>query len=305
MKNFITRAITGILYAAALIGCIIWNHVSLLILFTVITALTVWEFTTIVNRNMNLQVNRFITTASAVYLFAAVWMYNSTSDIMDSDIIEFLKGFIGEYPDRAEVFIPYLISILYLLISELYFDRENNILNWAMALMAQLYIALPFAAFNTLCFINTPSGVCYYFWYALSVFIFLWASDTGAYIFGSWLGKHRLFPRISPKKSWEGSIGGGVTAVVASQAIAYFIPFSENIDSITSHLLWAGLAVVVVITGTWGDLVESLLKRRLGIKDSGSILPGHGGMLDRFDSSLIAIPAAVIYVYTIMLNIIH
>lgn len=286
MKNFITRAITGILYAAALIGCIIWNHVSLLILFTVITALTVWEFTTIVNRNMNLQVNRFITTASAVYLFAAVWMYNST--LM-----------------QAEVFIPYLISILYLLISELYFDRENNILNWAMALMAQLYIALPFAAFNTLCFINTPSGVCYYFWYALSVFIFLWASDTGAYIFGSWLGKHRLFPRISPKKSWEGSIGGGVTAVVASQAIAYFIPFSENIDSITSHLLWAGLAVVVVITGTWGDLVESLLKRRLGIKDSGSILPGHGGMLDRFDSSLIAIPAAVIYVYTIMLNIIH
>ena len=286
MKNFITRAITGILYAATLIGCISWNHVSLLILFTVITALTVWEFTTIVNRNMNLQVNRFITTASAVYLFAAVWMYNST--LM-----------------QAEVFIPYLISILYLLISELYFDRENNILNWAMALMAQLYIALPFSAFNTLCFINTPSGVCYYFWYALSVFIFLWASDTGAYIFGSWLGKHRLFPRISPKKSWEGSIGGGVTAVVASQAIAYFIPFSENIYSITSHLLWAGLAVVVVITGTWGDLVESLLKRRLGIKDSGSILPGHGGMLDRFDSSLIAIPAAVIYVYTIMLNIIH
>lgn len=286
MKNFITRAITGILYAAALVGCIIWNPYSLLGLFAAVTALTVWEFTTIVNRNMDLQVNRFITTASGVYLFVAVWAFNT--NIMNS-----------------AVFIPYLISILYLLVSELYFDRKNNILNWAMALMAQLYIALPFAVFNTLCFINTPAGVSYYFWYGLSVFIFLWASDTGAYIFGSWLGKHRLFPRISPKKSWEGSIGGGITAIIASQAIAYFVPFAENIDALTSHLLWAGLAAVVVVAGTWGDLVESLLKRRLGIKDSGNILPGHGGMLDRFDSSLIAIPAAVIYVYTIMLNIIH
>jgi phosphatidate cytidylyltransferase len=171
--------------------------------------------------------------------------------------------------------------------------------------MAQLYIALPFASLNTLCFISTPAGVTYYYWYALSLFIFLWASDTGAYLFGSWLGKHHLFPRISPKKSWEGSIGGGITAIVASQIIASFIPFAETLSDTTSRLLWAGLAVLTVIVGTWGDLVESVLKRRLGIKDSGNILPGHGGMLDRFDSSLLAIPAAVVYVYTIMLNIIH
>jgi phosphatidate cytidylyltransferase len=154
-----------------------------------------------------------------------------------------------------------------------------------------------------LCFINTPSGVTYYYWYALSLFIFLWASDTGAYLFGTWLGKHRLFPRISPKKSWEGSIGGGITAIVASQVIAYFIPFADSITPMMSHILWAGLAILVVIMGTWGDLVESLFKRKVGIKDSGSILPGHGGMLDRFDSSLLAIPAAVVYIYTIMLNL--
>ncbi|MDE7118121.1 MAG: phosphatidate cytidylyltransferase, partial [Bacteroidaceae bacterium] len=110
---------------------------------------------------------------------------------------------------------------------------------------------------------------------------------------------------ISPKKSWEGSIGGGLTAIAASQVIAKFIPFAETLTPLTSHLLWAGLALLTVIVGTWGDLVESLLKRRLGIKDSGNILPGHGGMLDRFDSALLAIPAAVVYVYTIMLNIIH
>jgi phosphatidate cytidylyltransferase len=205
----------------------------------------------------------------------------------------------------AEVFIPYLISIIYLLVSELYFDRPENVQNWSMTFMAQLYIALPFSTLNTLCFISTPAGVTYYYWYALSLFIFLWASDTGAYLFGSWLGKHHLFPRISPKKSWEGSIGGGITAIAASQIIASFIPFAETLSDTTSRLLWAGLALLTVIVGTWGDLVESLLKRRLGIKDSGNILPGHGGMLDRFDSSLLAIPAAVVYVYTIMLNIIH
>ena len=284
MKNLIIRAITGALFVIILVGGIVFNPYSLLILFTIITAMTVWEFTTIVNRHMHLHVNRFITTVAAAYLFVAVWAFNTN-----------IMG--------AEVFIPYLISILYLLVSEIYFDRPDNIQNWGMTFMAQLYIALPFASLNTLCFISTPAGVTYYFWYAL--FIFLWASDTGAYLFGSWLGKHHLFPRISPKKSWEGSIGGGITAIAASQVIAYFIPFAETLTPLTSHLLWAGLALLTVIVGTWGDLVESFLKRRLGIKDSGNILPGHGGMLDRFDSSLLAIPAAVVYVYTIMLNIIH
>ena len=286
MKNLIIRAITGALFVIILVGGIVFNPYSLLILFTIITAMTVWEFTTIVNRHMHLHVNRFITTVAAAYLFVAVWAFNTN-----------IMG--------AEVFIPYLISILYLLVSEIYFDRPDNIQNWGMTFMAQLYIALPFASLNTLSFINTTAGVTYYFWYALSLFIFLWASDTGAYLFGSWLGKHHLFPRISPKKSWEGSIGGGITAIAASQVIAYFIPFAETLTPLTSHLLWAGLALLTVIVGTWGDLVESLLKRRLGIKDSGNILPGHGGMLDRFDSSLLAIPAAVVYVYTIMLNIIH
>ena len=234
---------------------------------------------------MHLHINRFITTVAAAYLFVAVWAFNTN-----------IMG--------AEVFIPYLISIIYLLVSELYFDRSDTIQNWAMALMAQFYIALPFASFNTLCFISTPVGVSFYYWYALSVFIFLWASDSGAYLIGSWLGKHRLFPRISPKKSWEGSIGGGIVAIIVSQVIAAFIPFAENLTSMLCHLLWAGLAMIVVVFGTWGDLVESLLKRKLGIKDSGNILPGHGGMLDRFDSSLLAIPAAVIYIYTVMLNII-
>lgn len=286
VKNFIIRTLTGICFAAAIIGGIVSSPTTLLILFTAITTLTVWEFTTLVNRHMHLHVNRFITTTAAAYLFIAVWAFNTN-----------LMG--------AEVFIPYLISIIYLLISELYFDRPDTLPTWGMTFMAQLYIALPFASLSTLCFVATPAGLSYYYWYALSLFIFLWASDSGAYIFGSLLGKHKLFPRISPKKSWEGSIGGALTALAASQIIATYVPFADSLTPEVSRLLWAGLALITIVVGTWGDLVESLLKRRLDIKDSGHILPGHGGMLDRFDSSLLAIPAAVIYLYTVMMNVIH
>jgi phosphatidate cytidylyltransferase len=161
-------------------------------------------------------------------------------------------------------------------------------------MMAQMYVALPFALLNVLAFHadKVTEQIGYNPILPLSVFIFLWLSDTGAYCFGSLFGKHRLFERISPKKSWEGSVGGAALSMLASLPMAQLFPFM-NVGE------WAGLAIVVVVFGTWGDLTESLLKRRLHIKDSGNILPGHGGMLDRFDSSLLAIPAAVVYLYAI------
>ena len=288
MRNLIIRAASGFLFVVLLVGCIVSHPYAYALLFAVITGLTTWEFCSIVNKNARLQVNRFISTASAVYFFCAMLTYN--------------VGMMG-----SDVFIPYLISIMYLLISELYFDRKENISNWAFALMSQLYVALPFSLLNTLSFIAVPDNsgfgvpqIIYNYWYPLSLFIFLWSSDTGAYCFGSLLGKHRLFPRISPKKSWEGSIGGAVVALAASQIIATYIPFTPGLSEQLSRLAWCGLALCTVVFGTWGDLVESLLKRRLGIKDSGNIIPGHGGMLDRFDSSLMAIPMAVVYLYTIM-----
>lgn len=291
MKNLIIRALTGVIFVALLVGCIVWHPYTFAALFAVISALTTWEFGTIVNRNADLQVNRFITSVSSAYLFIAVLSYNV--NLMD-----------------ATVFIPDLISIMYLMISELYFDRKNNIQNWAFALMSQIYIALPFALLNTMSFVNMPDScflpqLVYYYWYPLALFIFLWSSDTGAYCFGSLLGRHRLFPRVSPKKSWEGSIGGTLVALLASQIIATYIPFCDGLQEHYSRYVWGGFALTVVIFGTWGDLVESLLKRRLGIKDSGNMIPGHGGMLDRFDSSLMAIPAVVIYIYTVIQYIVR
>jgi phosphatidate cytidylyltransferase len=161
-----------------------------------------------------------------------------------------------------------------------------------------MYIALPFSLINVLAFNATSEGyVAFNTLLPLSIFIFLWVNDSGAYCVGSLLGRHKLFPRISPGKSWEGSIGGAVFVLAAAYAISYFL----DTDQMLAMPVWLGLGLVVVVFGTWGDLVESLFKRTLGIKDSGNILPGHGGMLDRFDSSLLAIPAAVIYLYTISL----
>ena len=112
------------------------------------------------------------------------------------------------------------------------------------------------------------------------------------------IGRHKLFPRVSPGKSWEGSIGGAVFVLIAAAIIGWLTADTETSISIP---IWMGLGLVVVVFGTLGDLVESLFKRTLGIKDSGNILPGHGGMLDRFDSSLMAIPASVIYIYSLSL----
>jgi phosphatidate cytidylyltransferase len=161
-------------------------------------------------------------------------------------------------------------------------------------MMSQLYIALPFALLNGIAFIPYPMGplgTVYIYMYPLAVFLFLWSSDTGAYCVGSLLSKkipYKLFPSISPNKSWVGSIGGTLLAVAVAAIVSHFEP------SLTL-LQWIGSALVVAIFGTWGDLVESQIKRQLGIKDSGNILPGHGGFLDRFDSSLLAIPASLLY----------
>ena len=276
ISNFIKRAITGILFVAILVGCILYNSFSFGILFMAISALTIYEFGQLVNsRAEGANVNKTIIMLGGAYLFLAV------------------MGFCIDAAD-SKIFIPYLLLLLYLMISELYLKKANPMLNWAYSMLSQLYIGLPFALLNVLAFHNDPeySSVSYNPILPLSIFIFLWLSDTGAYCVGSLIGKHRLFERISPKKSWEGSIGGGVVAIGASFILAHYF-------TIMSMWEWAGLALVVVIFVTWGDLTESLLKRQLHVKDSGTILPGHGGMLDRFDSALMAIPAAVFYLYAL------
>ena len=282
MNNFIVRTITGVLFVAVLV-CSFLRPQAMVLLFALITGLTIWEFTGLVNEREHVTVNRLISTVAGVYFFFAV------------------AGFSSDLTPSA-VFIPYLVSIIYLMVAELYLKNEDPIHSWAYTMMAQIYIALPFSLLNTLAFHLAPQGyVAYDALLPLSVFVFLWMNDTGAYLCGSLLGKHKLFPRISPGKSWEGSIGGGILVIAVAVLVWYLADQYQMNQLGLTAIEWAGLGITVVIFGTWGDLVESLFKRTLGIKDSGNILPGHGGMLDRFDSSLLAIPAAVVYLYTIML----
>lgn len=275
-NNFIQRAVTGVLFVIVLMGCILYSPLSFGILFTIISALSVHEFAQLVSKSSEVSINKTITALGGAYLFLA------------------LMSFCTQQSVGARVFLPYLGLLLYMMITELYLKKKNPTGNWAYSMLSQLYVALPFALLNVLAFQNSPEtgSVTYNPILPLSIFVFIWLSDTGAYCVGSLIGKHRLFERISPKKSWEGSIGGGIFSIASSLGFAHFFPFMPGWQ-------WVGLAIVVVIFGTWGDLTESLMKRQLGIKDSGNILPGHGGMLDRFDSALMAIPAAVVYLYAL------
>ena len=281
MKNFIIRTITGVIFVAAIVASFLRPE-AMVLLFSIVTGLTIWEFTGLVNEREHVTVNRFICTVAGVYFFYAMTYFCS----------DLYAGVA-----KSVVFIPYLVTIVYLLIAELYLKQDDPIQDWAYTMLSQMYIALPFSLLNVLAFTANGSGmVAFNTLLPLSVFVFLWVNDTGAYCVGSLLGRHKLFPRISPGTSWEGSIGGAVFVLAAAWAVSYFL------DDVMLNLYeWLGLGLIVVIFGTWGDLVESLFKRTLGVKDSGSILPGHGGMLDRFDSSLLAIPAAVIYLYTLSL----
>ena len=269
-------------FVAAIVSCFLRPE-AMVFLFALVTGMTIWEFTGLVNDRSRVSVNQMISTVAGVYFFLA------------------MAGFCSGITPSS-VFVPYLVTLIYLMVAELYLKQEDPVHDWAYTMMSQLYIALPFSLLNVLAFQSDAEGIHFVWVIPLSVFVFLWINDAGAYICGSLLGKHKLFPRISPGKSWEGSIGGGILVILVALAIPHLLPSLTSLSSFhfpLSTLEWAGLGLVVVVFGTWGDLVESLFKRTLGIKDSGHILPGHGGMLDRFDSTLMAVPAAVVYLYTL------
>ena len=280
LTNMTVRAFTGVLFVTIMVTCF-FQPVAMVFLFALITCLSLWEYSGLVNNIEDVTINRFISTVAGVYLFLAISAINS--------------GFV----QTNAVFMPYLLTIIYLFISELYTKNKNAIHDLSYTMLGQMYVALPLSMINVLAFRTATDGnIHFYYLLPLSVFIFLWTNDTGAYCVGSLFGKHKLFPRISPAKSWEGSIGGGVLVLVAAFLVSLLDQNHGNLSGLNT-LQWLGLGLVVTVFGTWGDLVESLIKRTLGIKDSGTILPGHGGMLDRFDSSLLAIPASAVYIYTI------
>ena len=267
MKNLITRALTGAVFVAIIVGGICFSSYSFLILFCLITGLSLWEFYGLLKHFEKSRIKRIVNSLGGVCLFFSSFIY--ANGLMD-----------------GKAFLPYLAFLMYTFIAELYDKKSNPVNNWALTLLPQVYCAGSFSLLN---FIHEPLFI-------LALFIFIWLNDTGAYLVGSAFGRHRLFERISPKKSWEGFWGGLVVTMASSQLFVYFAP------SGIGWYNWLGLSAVIVLFATWGDLVESLLKRTLEVKDSGNILPGHGGMLDRFDSVLMGIPAMYIYLELFIRN---
>ena len=276
MKNFIIRALTGIAIVAVQVLCTYLSPISLAALFLLLTALAVNEFLGLLIKKGKVRIGRPLIVAGSCYLFFAVWLNCLTETSL------------------LALFLPYLLFIIFCCVRELYNDEGNPIVNLGAIMLSQLYVALPLSLINLLAFSDCYLYDCSikYYVFPLAMYVFLWLNDTGAYLCGSLLGKHKLFPRISPKKSWEGSIGGAIVAMASAVAVAHFFP-------VLNVWQWVGMALVVVVAGTYGDLTESMIKRSLDVKDSGRMLPGHGGILDRLDSMLFAIPASVIYLYVL------
>ena len=269
MSNFWQRTLFGIVFISILIGAILYDAITFRVLFLLIAVTALDEFYKIVTTNEqepNHNLGRIVGIIS--YILLSTIAFGSLSPKFTS-----------------------LITVLLLLIpiAELYRNKKQPIVNVALTWFGLFYTILPFGLLN---FIATQN-IHYNPEIILGYFILQWSSDTFAYLVGMTIGKKRLFERISPKKSWEGFIGGGLLTLVAGYAIAHFFHSLNTFD-------WMMISLIIVVTGTLGDLVESLLKRTYQLKDSGNIIPGHGGILDRFDSLLFAIPFIWLY-----LNLMH
>jgi phosphatidate cytidylyltransferase len=283
-KNLIQRIITGTIFIIVLVGCIMWNAWSMAGLFLLITMLGLNEFYKLAEK-AGVQPQKGYGIFLGVFIFVSAFL---------------LKA----YPLLPLFFLILPIAFLPFFI-ELYRKKENPFSNIGWTFLGVFYIAVPF---SLLVFAFTPSRLFYNIVYPqidilsaydyrplLTIFVLIWISDTMAYVCGRLFGKHKLWERISPKKTWEGFIGGFIFTVVAGGMIANWILYNKS--NYNQEIKWICVAAVISVTGMLGDLVESLFKRSIDVKDSGTILPGHGGILDRFDALLLATPFALTTYY--------
>jgi phosphatidate cytidylyltransferase len=267
VNNLATRTLTGIGFIVVIIGSALLGQLVFSFLFLIVTFLGMWEFYGLIE-NGGSNPNKMLSIVSGMVMFLTLGL--NAAGYVDGRIIL--------------LDIPMLFIIV---IAELWRRSEKPFENIAYSILGVFYIALPFGLMTFFFNPIVPSGPLHY-GSLLGYLFILWSSDTGAYLVGSSIGKHRLFERISPKKSWEGSVGGALLALL----VAYGISF---IFTGLSLYQWLAIALITIVFGTLGDLTESQLKRSLNIKDSGTLLPGHGGILDRFDAVLISVPFVFVF----------
>jgi len=269
LKGLVKRSITGIVFAAVMLAGIIINQYVFAIVFAVFLMLTLFEFYKI-SENIGYEPSAKIGLICGFLLFTIFFL--AANQVI---------------PDKF-IYLSILIPLATLL-PDLFDKRKNGFRNSMITIAGIIYIALPFSLLSFI-IIHENMDSTFYPWIPLGIFLIIWIYDSMAYVFGSWLGKHKICQRISPKKSWEGLIGGAVFAVI--MGVVNATVFHE-----LSKTSWIVIALLIVVFGTSGDFFESKLKREAGVKDSGSILPGHGGMLDRFDTVLFAVPVIFVWIY--------
>ncbi len=268
VKNILQRTITGIVYVALLVIATVCGDTYFAIIFSLILAAGIIEFSKLY---ANGTPHKWLCTA--VDVLGGLTLFLST----------FFTYKTGEETSPIIYYIPYLVIRP---VVQLYIKGHNSMECLKTSAMSQIYIALSMTMLNHLYF-KAPHLL-------LLCLIFIWINDTGAFCIGSLLGKHRLFERISPKKSWEGFFGGLFFNIIAALIIyCYFFDIAADFSIVE----WTSFAIAVTIFATMGDLVESSIKRSVGAKDSGHILPGHGGVLDRIDSLLLVTPASLFFLY--------
>lgn len=277
MNNFVTRTLSAAVYASLVVSSILVQPVCFGghplffgVLMLVVSTLAVREFHALVGSDVKIQTYALVANA---LLFTSMYFL-----------------FYGDAIWRA-LLVAYVAIMLLTLIAQLFRPQIQPIQAWGNLCAGQVMVALPFALMNGVMMADK--------WLLLAVFVLLWVNDSGAYIVGSLTakrrgGNHKMFPRVSPAKSWEGLIGGLVFDLLAGY-VFYLVGWTADMGLIKSLLF----AFAVGAFGTLGDLMESLFKRTLGVKDSGNFMPGHGGVLDRFDSLLLAVP--VVYFFFVYL----
>jgi phosphatidate cytidylyltransferase len=269
MSEFLQRSLTAIGFTVIILSCIILGKITFILLFMAIMGGCLWEFYLLFRGSENPpMIFRGFILAGCLFLFSVLYAL----------------GFI-KLP-----FFSLLVPLLFILpISTLFIPRKETILSSALTLWGLFYCVIPICLFVWIGFIDHHH---YGYHLILGPLFFIWFNDTGAYIFGKIFGRRRMFEKISPGKTWGGFFGGALSAL----ALAYFLgPVFPDLN----QWQWMALSLIVVCSGTLGDLVESLYKRELKIKDSGKFFPGHGGMLDRFDSFLMSAPFVYIFLLLI------
>lgn len=270
MKPFQIRSLTSMVYAGVLVSSMLLHELFFASVFLVLMVLALMEFYRMSERT-GVHPQKITGIATGVLFFIVLFGTARTSLPMTSLLIP-------------------VIFLFLTFVVELYRKKTEPLANVAFTFLGFLYIAFPMGLTSILVFHGSPGEKKYTPWILLGVMLTIWIFDSFAYIIGTALGKHRLFERISPKKSWEGAIAGGVVAMLTGVLNASLFPSVE----LTGWLIISG---IIIVAGVFGDLIESLFKRSIDLKDSGNLLPGHGGILDRLDSFLFTVPFVVAWFF--------